>query len=117
MDGIAIGPEGGERVERAERHHRILCELPELEVLELRFGPDFEGVDLHTHPDHTDSFYVLQGEAEFSIGDTTLRTGPGGFVASPPGTVHGFRNVGEGELVVLNIHAPNTGFGERLRRE
>ncbi len=117
MDGIALGPDDGERLPRGARHHRILCELPGLEVIEMHFGPDFEGVDLHAHADHTDSFYVLEGEAEFSIGGRTLRAGPGGFVASPPGTVHGFRNAGDGDLRVVNIHAPNTGFAGRLRED
>ncbi len=116
MSGIAIGPEGGERVQRAARHHRILCELPALEVIELRFGPDFEGVDPHTHPDHADCFYVLEGEAEFTVAGEALRAGPGSFVAAPSGTGHGFRNAGPGELRLLNVHAPNTGFAERLRR-
>jgi quercetin dioxygenase-like cupin family protein len=115
-DGVvALGPEGGERLERTARHHRILGELPQLEVIELRFGPDFEGVDPHTHGDHADSFYVLDGEAEFRVGDRVFRAGPGSFVAAPPGVVHGFRNAGDGELRLLNIHAPNVGFAERLR--
>ena len=116
MNGIAIGPDGGEHVQRQARQHRILCELPALEVIELRFGPDFEGVDPHTHADHADCFYVLEGEAEFSVDGQTYRAGPGSFVAAPSGTVHGFRNAGEGELRLLNVHAPNTGFAERLRR-
>ncbi|MGN6379426.1 MAG: cupin domain-containing protein [Gaiellales bacterium] len=115
MKGIALGPGDGERVPRGERHHRILCELPSLEVIELRFGPDFEGVDLHTHSDHVDSFYVLEGEAEFSVDGEVVRAGPGSFVAAPIGTVHGFRNAGDGELRLLNVHAPNTGFAVRLR--
>jgi len=116
MEGIAFGPDGGERVERQARHHRILCELPALEVIELRFGPDFEGVDLHTHDDHADCFYVLEGEAEFTVDGIARRAGRGSFVAAPIGTVHGFRNAGEGELRLLNVHAPNTGFAERLRQ-
>ena len=116
MDGIAIGPDGGERVAREARHHRILAELPELEVVELRFGPDFEGVELHAHADHVDSFYVLEGEAEFVFESETFRAGPGSFVAAPVGVRHGFRNVGEGELRMLNLHAPNVGFAQRLRR-
>ena len=107
---------GGEAVRREGRHHRILCELPALEVIELRFGPGFEGVDPHTHPDHVDCFYVLEGEAEFTLDGEALRAGPGSFVAAPIGTVHGFRNAGEGELRLLNVHAPTTGFAERLRR-
>jgi mannose-6-phosphate isomerase-like protein (cupin superfamily) len=114
-EGIAVEPEGGERVPRGERHHRVLCELAALEVFELRFGPDFEGVEPHTHRDHADCFYVLEGEAEFTLNGELVRFGPGAFVAAPTGALHGFRNAGDGELRVLNIHAPNTGFGLRLR--
>ena len=116
MDGIVVGPDGGEKVARGPREHRILAELPELEVVELRFGPDFEGVEAHSHADQVDSFYVLEGEAEFVMGNETVRLGPGSYVAAPVGVVHGFRNVGGGELRMLNIHAPNTGFAGRLRR-
>ncbi|HZR94095.1 MAG TPA: cupin domain-containing protein [Gaiellaceae bacterium] len=115
MDGIAVGPDGGEKLARGPRSHRILAELPDLEVIELRFGPDFEGVDPHTHADQTDTFYVLEGEGEFLVGDEWKRLGPGSYVAAPPGVVHGFRNAGDGELKLLNIHTPNTGFAERMR--
>ena len=117
MDGIvALGPEGGEHVQRSQRHHRILGELPQFELVELRFGPDFEGVDPHVHADFVDSFYVLAGEAEFLVGDDTFQAGPGSFVAAPAGVVHGFRNAADSELRMLNIHAPNAGFADDLRR-
>ena len=112
MEPIVIPPGGGEPV----RRHRVLVELPELEIVELTFARDFEGVDAHSHGDHVDSFYVLEGEAEFIVGDDVVRAGPGTYVAAPVGAVHGFRNVGTGDLRMLNIHAPNTGFGERLRQ-
>jgi mannose-6-phosphate isomerase-like protein (cupin superfamily) len=113
---IISGPDGGERVQREHRAHRILAELPELEVIELNFGPGFEGVSPHSHDDQVDSFYVLEGEAEFVFGDSVVRAGPGTYVAAPVGVVHGFRNAGPGDLRMLNVHAPNTGFAERLRR-
>jgi quercetin dioxygenase-like cupin family protein len=113
--GVLVRPGEGEHVPRGPRSHRILAELPELEVIELRFGPDFEGVDAHTHDNQTDTFYVLDGEAEFLLGDETIRLGPGSYVAAPPGVVHGFRVAGDGELHMLNIHTPNTGFAERMR--
>ena len=116
MDGILVGPEEGEKVSRGPRDHRILAELPELEVIELLFGPDFEGVEPHSHADHVDSFYVLDGEAEFTVGDEVLRAGPGSYVAAPIGVAHAFRNAGDGELRMLNVHAPNVGFAQRLRR-
>jgi quercetin dioxygenase-like cupin family protein len=115
-DGIVvIGADTGERVRSSGRGHRILAELSEYEVVELRFGPEFEGVDPHTHDDHVDSFYVVAGEAEFLVGDRTYRAGPGSFVAAPAGLTHGFRVVGDAELRMLNIHAPNVGFAQRLR--
>src|SRR5436190_23722981 len=91
MDGIAVGPDGGEKLARGPRHHRILAELPDLEVIELRFGPDFEGVDAHTHGNQTDSFFLLDGEAEFRLGVETVGLGPVSYVASPPGDVRGCR--------------------------
>ena len=113
---ILLRPGEGEQIPRGRRHHRVLAELPELEALELRFGPEFEGVDPHSHPDHVDSFYVLEGEAEFTIAGETRRVGAGTYVAAPVGAVHGFRPVGDGELRMLNVHAPNTGFAKRLRQ-
>jgi len=113
MDGIVLPRGEGEEI----RRHRVLSELPELEVIELRFGPDFEGVDPHRHPDHADAFYVLEGEAEFFLDGELVRAGPGTFVAAPVGVEHGFRVIGGDDLVLLNFHAPNTGFIERLRRD
>jgi quercetin dioxygenase-like cupin family protein len=112
---VALGPDGGEQVVRGELHHRILGELAQFEIIELRFGPDFEGVDVHAHHDHVDSFYVLAGEAEFQVSGDVFRAGPGSFVAALPGVTHGFRNVADSELRLLNIHAPNVGFAGRLR--
>ena len=116
VGGISVSPGEGEKAQRGSRFHRILAELPELEVVELHFGPEFEGVEPHSHADQVDSFYVLEGEAEFVIGGRTAVAGPGTYVAAPVGVVHGFRNAGPGELRMLNIHAPNTGFAARLRR-
>jgi mannose-6-phosphate isomerase-like protein (cupin superfamily) len=115
MSGIFIRPGEGEKLPRGPREHRILAELPELEVVDGRFGPGFS-VDLHAHHDHADTFFVLEGEAEFTLGDKVTRAGAGAFVAAPRGLLHGFRNIGDGELRILNIHAPTTGFADRLRR-
>jgi quercetin dioxygenase-like cupin family protein len=115
LPNVALGPDGGEHVKRGPRHHRILCELPEVEAFVLNFGPDFEGVPPHTHDDHVDSFYVLEGEAEFTVSGETFRAGPGSWVSAPSGVEHGFGNAGHGDLRLLNVHAPHTGFGEWMR--
>jgi mannose-6-phosphate isomerase-like protein (cupin superfamily) len=114
MSGIVV-PADAERVARGTGTFRVLAELSELEVIDLRFGPEFEGVDRHTHDDHVDSFYVLEGEAEFTLGDEVVRAPPGTFVAAPAGLVHGFRSIGDVDLRILNVHAPNTGFARRFR--
>jgi mannose-6-phosphate isomerase-like protein (cupin superfamily) len=113
---VVLGPEGGEHLPRGERYHRVLAELPELEALELRFGPEFE-VPPHMHEDHADLFYVVAGVAEFVVGEEVVLADPGSFVAAPAGLRHGFRNAGDGELRVINIHAPPVGFTEELRAE
>jgi quercetin dioxygenase-like cupin family protein len=109
---MLIRPDEGERLPRGDRYHRVLAEEPELEAFELRFGPDFV-VEPHSHDDHVDSFYVLDGDVEFTLGDERIPAGPGTWFAAPVGTVHGFRTLTEVRL--LNVHGPNTGFGERMR--
>jgi quercetin dioxygenase-like cupin family protein len=107
-----IRPGEGERV--TSRGHRVLAELPHIEALELSFESDFEGVDPHTHPDHTDSFYVLEGEVEFLQDGEWHRVGPGTFLSVPPNVEHGFRPCGV-PFRLLNFHTPRTGFIEGLR--
>ena len=107
-------PDGGEKLARGERFHRVLADLPELEAIELWFGPGFV-VEPHVHEDHADSFLVLEGECEFTYGDDVFCRGPGTWVSAPPGTRHGFRNAGAGDLRLLNVHAPRTGFVAELR--
>src|SRR5262245_60822771 len=116
MDGVVI-PADATRVTRGTGTFRALAELPEPEVIDMRFGHEFAGVDLHTHEDHVASFYILGGEAEFTLGDETVRATPGTFVAAPAGLVHGFRSVGDVDLRILNVHAPNTGFARRFREQ
>jgi len=50
------------------------------------------GAPLHRHADDMESFYVLEGEITFFVGDGPgVTTGAGSFVHVPAGTVHGFR--------------------------
>ena len=109
-----VPPDGGERLPRGERYHRVLAELPELEVVDLRFGPGFV-VDPHVHDDHVDSFYVLAGEVDFTVGDDEVRAALGTWYSAPPGLRHGFRNPGPGRARVLNVHTPDGGFTGRVR--
>jgi quercetin dioxygenase-like cupin family protein len=51
-----------------------------------------EVVPLHRHDNDSESFYVLDGEISFYLGEQPgQRTAAGAFVHIPKGTVHGFR--------------------------
>lgn len=51
-----------------------------------------ESVPLHFHAGDAESFYVLEGEVSFFLGDDPpVRAGTGAFVHVPGGAVHGFR--------------------------
>ena len=115
-DVLVSGPAGGERFERGDRAVTIKGVLLEVSMLEIEFDAGFT-VDPHTHADHTDSFYVLDGEVEFTVGEDVVRAGPGTFLAAPPGSRHGFRNAGPARAKVLNLHAPDDGFAASVRHE
>ena len=100
--------------ERGDGYRLIRVDLPDIGAIEIDFDETLV-VDPHTHPDHTDSFLVLEGQVEFTAGDETVVLGPGGFISSPPGARHGFRSAG-GRARVLNLHTPSGGFTDDIRR-
>lgn len=53
-------------------------------------GPENSGPPPHAHP-WTESYFVIEGEADVVIGGQSLRATPGCFVSVPPGTVHNYR--------------------------
>ena len=115
-DAVFLEPEEGERLESNTRIATIKIGREELALVEFELEPGFGGPDPHTHDDHVDSFYVLDGEPEFVVGHERLRLGAGSYVAAPIGVVHTFSNPGPDRARLLNIHAPSCGFHEWLRQ-
>ena len=111
---ILLHPGEGERFASQHRVATVKIGREELAVIEFELEPSFEGPDLHVHDDHTDAFYVLEGEIEFQVGETKSVGGPGTFVAATPGVLHTFTN-GGGRSRLLNIHAPSADFHNWLR--
>ena len=107
---IALQPGEGERIGAS----RVKAARRELSALEFEVPPG-GGVQPHFHKGHSDSFYVLEGELEFHVGDEVVRGGPGTYALAPPGVVHFFRNVSEAPARAFNLHTPG-GFVE-YRRE
>jgi quercetin dioxygenase-like cupin family protein len=108
-------PGDGERLESDTRIATIKLGRGEIALIEFELEPGFAGPDPHSHDDHIDSFYVLEGEPEFLAGNETLRLGPGSYLAAPIGFPHTFANPGDRPARLLNIHAPSVGFHDWLR--
>jgi len=61
------------------------------------------GPRLHRHP-YEEVFVVQQGQATFTIGDTTRAVSGGHIVIGPANIPHKFINSGEETLQMINIH-------------
>ena len=65
----------------------------------LQDGPPDTGPPPHSHP-WDETFYVIKGDVQFSIGGDAQRATPGTLVHLPAGTVHWFRCGDEGALML-----------------
>src|SRR4051812_8958155 len=77
-------------------------------VLDYRLPARQFGAVLHFHHVLVESFYVLEGEIWFRIGDEEITLGPGGFALVPPGTPHSFANHTDAPARML-AHASTSG--------
>ena len=110
--------EDGETITARERRDVVLLtERREISITWSRYAPGERGPDLHVHREHTDAFYVLEGEVTFALGPGAdpISLPAGGFVAVPPNVVHAFANEGSADASWLNFHAPDAGFADYLR--
>ena len=62
----------------------------------------------HRH-DWDEAYYILEGEVDFEIDGTPVRSGKGDFNYLPRNTVHGFRGASESAARVLIFAAPAHG--------
>ena len=65
-----------------------------------------DGSKLHTQPDHDEIVIVIDGEAEFRVGDEVYRVGPGDFVFIPRNTLHGRVRTITDSMSALSIYSP-----------
>jgi quercetin dioxygenase-like cupin family protein len=113
---LAIGD--GETITALERREVvILAERPDLTITWSRYAAGERGPGLHVHREHTDAFYVLEGELMLTLGPAReqLALPAGGFAAVTPNVVHGFDNDGPADAIWLNLHAPDQGFADYMR--
>lgn len=64
------------------------------------------GAPPNTHPGDDETFFILEGSIEFTVGQETKVYGPGACIIIPNGGVHTFRNIGEEPARMLIINRP-----------
>jgi quercetin dioxygenase-like cupin family protein len=106
-----------EVLERPGAQTDVLVDRDELAAFRFHRRGGTSGASPHFHARHVDAFVVLEGTVEILTGNGSLMLEPGDAAAIPPGVVHGFNNVGPGEVQLLNFHAPSQQFAEYLRRQ
>jgi mannose-6-phosphate isomerase-like protein (cupin superfamily) len=106
----------GERLVLRNRVAFLKGVLADLCFAEFAFDGPFDGPDVHHHDHQVDSFYVLEGELEMTIGDAVRTAGPDTLASVPRGVRHTFAHRRAGKARVLNVHAPDGGFADFLRR-
>ena len=70
----------------------------------------------HVQHREDESFYVLEGEFEFSNGEETIRVGAGSLVYASKGTLHSHKNIDQGVGRMLVTQTPG-GLYERFFEE
>lgn len=73
--------------------------------IEFVAAPGFD-TGLHVHTRLEETWYVLDGELDFHIGDESFRAAPGACVFVPPRVPHAFANRTEAPVKFLLIMSP-----------
>ena len=84
-------------------------------VMIAEIGPGELGPPSHIHPNQQETYEVLQGEAEFILGDKTLLVRQGDRVEIPANTPHTFKNNTTDWLRMQDTHLPGLTFEEMMR--
>lgn len=88
--------------DNAKRINKSLGDLTGLTGLGfhiIEVAPGHESTELHMHHQEDECVYILEGEAEATIGDRQYRVGPGDFLGyRAGGEPHKLKNVGESVL-------------------
>ena len=109
---------GGEPILRSEKRDiSILVASEEVTITQAQYAAGEQVAAPHVHHEHTDAFYVLEGELTFEIGREakTITVSSGGFVAAPPEVARSLRNDSARPVRWLTIHARDGGFAAFMR--
>jgi len=89
---------------------------PDMSFFEWALDGPFDGPEIHHHDAEVDSFYVIEGELDMTVEGSVHAAGPDTLAAVPCGVRHTFNHSAAGTARFLNVHAPDGGFADFLRR-
>jgi quercetin dioxygenase-like cupin family protein len=113
--GLVIAGSGELVAERPSLDVVLLGDAAELAISSSLGAPGEPSPPPHLHPEHAETFHVLDGEMTFTVDGTEIRAGAGSWVHVPPGTVHFFSFPGSENASFLSVHTPSCGWGDFLR--
>jgi mannose-6-phosphate isomerase-like protein (cupin superfamily) len=73
----------------------------------INVNPPGDGPPPHYHSIEDETFHVLEGRAAFLVNDHWVEAAPGGSAFMPHGSVHTFKNVGDGPLRMFITTTPS----------
>lgn len=76
-------------------------------------APSAKGSPQHIHAGHDETFYVVEGTFEFTLGTKTVIADPGSFLLVERGQPHGFRNMGSSRGRIVGTFG--SGFAQYFR--
>jgi mannose-6-phosphate isomerase-like protein (cupin superfamily) len=102
---VTIGPISIRILEDGtDTHHRI-------SMAEITVPPRTEGPPQHWHARHDEGFYVVSGQARFTVGEAQHQAPAGTLVMVPPRVPHTFGNPEPERCVILNTFTPDFYIG------
>lgn len=75
-------------------------------AVEIIVPPGVAGPPRHLHRMHDETFLILSGVLQFTVGDTRRDAHAGDYVVVPVGAPHTFANVSPGPVVLFNSFTP-----------
>lgn len=75
-----------------------------------------EGPNLHVHP-YDEVFHILEGRAEFTVGEQKFEVEAGALVIGPANVPHAYKNLGPGRLDSVDVHLNSEWIQYDLPRE
>jgi len=81
-----------------------LCGIKGLGFHIIEIEPDYESTEYHVHYYEDECVYILEGQAELTIGNTSHAAGPGDFIGYRAGGLpHTMKNVGTTTLKCIVV--------------